>query len=117
MSHSQRQKKRAAQFRKKHFDAKGRGQGERKKDEQKHVSLPPPQPQQPQTEETHETGGGGKGGEEGGKVKQELHQPLEQDERTDHSSKFSRRKVASNWERYADSEFIPMHCVTQLDIN
>lgn len=100
MSHSQRQKKRAAQFRKKHFDAKGRGQGERKKDEQKHVSLPPSQPQQPQTEETE--GGGG--------VKPELHQPLEQDKRTDHSSKFSRRKVASNWERYADSEFVPMHC-------
>lgn len=99
MSHSQRQKKRASQFRKKHFDAKGRGQGERKKDEQKQVSVPPSQPQQPQMEDTEGTG----------RVKQELDQPLEQDERTDHSSKFSRRKLASNWERYADSEFVPMY--------
>lgn len=100
MAHSHRQKKRTAQFRKKHFEAKGRGQGEKKKDEQKQVSVAPSQPQQPQTEETEEAGIG----------KQEAHQSQNQDERTDHSSKFSKRKVASNWERYAGSKnFQPIH--------
>ena len=89
MSHNPRQKKRNAQFRKKHFDAKGRAQGEKSKVEQKQASAAPAQQKiarQPQPEEAAAEG------------------KQEEAQQTQEPSKYGRRKVASNWERYADSK-------------
>ena len=85
MSHSQRQKKRNAQFRRKHFDAKGRGRP--REERQQEAASPGQQPARKTAEQEAE----------GRAVHERQEQSHEGREQT---AKYSKRKVASNWDRY-----------------
>ena len=93
MAHSQRQKKRSSQFRKKHFEAKGRALGEGGAKEERHASGSPEKASLQQA---------------GAEVNARVPNPDQSEEKTESLRevqsedvrKYSRRKLASNWDRY-----------------
>lgn len=99
---SQRQKKRNTQFKKKYFDAKSRDQntGGKKERQQNPVVQSSRSPHQPATVET----------EEKIPTPNSPHLSSEHDIKTEDVKKYSRRKVASNWDRYEDGKLYIFSC-------
>lgn len=97
MSHSQRQKKRNAQFRRKHFDAKGRG---RPREEHQHEPASPAQQLARKAAEQESEGS------------RALHEAQEQGhEGREQTARYSKRKVASNWARYDSGQSVLLRVV------
>ena len=103
MAHSQRQKKRSSQFKKKHFDAKGRAQSEGGGGGGKKESP------QNKTSQQGQTGGVGREGKvvaSGESVEEKDNHHLQGDDRSEDVRRYSRRKLASNWGRFDRGKFI-----------
>lgn len=96
MAHSQRQKKRSGQFKKKHFEAKGRGQREVKGEGEKKTRSPGKQElDKPLSEVKNSSVQTSESVE-----KKVVHQGSET--QYEDSRSYSKRMVVSNWDRYSD---------------
>ena len=105
MAHSQRQKKRSSQFKKKHFEAKGRTQSEgggKKEEHSESSALQNKAPQQQGGARREEKRDGSP--VSGLAVEKAADHHVQGDSRSEDSRKYSRRKLASNWDRYDRSK-------------
>lgn len=112
MAHSQRQKKRSGQFKKKHFEAKGRGQREVKGEGEKKTRSPGKQElDKPLSEVKNSSVQTSESVE-----KKVVHQGSET--QYEDSRSYSKRMVVSNWDRYSDGMYVSLFtllkCVSSI---
>ena len=118
MAHSQRQKKRSSQFKKKHFDAKARAQSDGGGGGGKKKEHPESAGAQKKSSQLQAGGGGEVKSTEGAISGQQVEKGgdyhVQGDIKSQDVKKYSRRKLGSNWERYDHGKFTKPPLSTSL---